>query len=71
MFDIRIIERLDPRGNAYFWIGSDFKESEQLDSDVYALKQGFVSVTPLTLDSTAVTKEDTLQRWLDVLAPSK
>jgi 5'-nucleotidase len=71
VFDIRIIERLDPRGNAYFWIGSDFKDSEQLDSDVYALKKGFVSVTPLTLDSTAKTKADTLERWLDVLAPAK
>jgi 5'-nucleotidase len=71
VFDIRIIERLDPRGNAYFWIGSDFKDSEQLDSDVYALKKGFVSVTPLTLDSTAATKADTLQRWLNFLAPSK
>lgn len=71
VFDIRIIERIDPRGNAYFWIGSDFKDSEQFDTDVYALKKGFVSVTPITLDSTAVTEEDKLQRWLNVPAASK
>lgn len=64
VFDIRIIERLDPRGNAYFWVGSDLKKSQQTDSDVYALNNGFVSVTPLTLDSTAVAERDTLQKWL-------
>jgi len=64
VFDIRIIERLDPRGNAYFWIGSDFKSSQQPDTDVYALNNGFVSVTPLTLDNTAATDERLLQEWL-------
>lgn len=64
VFDIRIIERLDPRGNAYFWIGSDFKNSQQPDTDVYALNNGFVSVTPLTLDNTAATDERSLQEWL-------
>ncbi len=67
VFDIRIIERLDPRGNAYFWIGSDLKKSQQTDSDVYALNNGFVSVTPLTLDSTAITEENTLKTWLTAL----
>jgi len=67
VFDIRIIERLDPRGNAYFWIGSDLKKSQQTDSDVYALDKGFVSVTPLTLDSTAVAEGDTLKKWLKPL----
>jgi len=67
VFDIRLIERLDPRGNAYFWIGSDFKKSQQADSDVYALNNGFVSVTPLTLDSTAIAGEGTLQKWLKAL----
>ena len=64
VFDIRIIERLDPRGNAYFWIGSDFKNSQQPGTDVYALNNGFVSVTPLTLDNTAATDERSLQEWL-------
>ena len=67
VFDIRIIERLDPRGNVYFWIGSDLRKSKQTDSDVYALNNGFVSVTPLTLDSTAVAERDTLQKWLKSL----
>jgi 5'-nucleotidase len=67
VFDIRIIERLDPRGNAYFWIGSDLKKSQQTDSDVYALNNGFVSVTPLTLDNTAVADQNNLQKWLKAL----
>ena len=64
VFDIRIIERLDPRGNAYFWIGSDFKNSQQPDTDVYALNNGFVSVTPLTLDNTAARDKRSLEEWL-------
>jgi 5'-nucleotidase len=67
VFDIRIIERLDPRGNAYFWIGSDLKKSQETDSDVYALNKGFVSITPLTLDSTAAAEENTLEKWLKAL----
>ncbi len=67
VFDIRIIERLDPRGNAYFWIGSDFLKSETPGTDVYALNSGRISVTPLTLDNTARSSETTVSKWLDAL----
>lgn len=67
IFDFRTIERLDPLGNAYFWLGIDLKKSKRTDSDVYALYNGFVSVTPLTLDNTAVAQENTLQKWLETL----
>ncbi len=67
VFDIRIIERLDPRGNAYFWIGSDFKQSETPGTDMYALNNGYISVTPLTLDNTVRSSETTLHEWLHTL----
>ena len=67
VFDIRLIERLDPRGNAYFWIGSDLQKRQQPESDVYAVNNGFISVTPLTLDNTAAVQESTLQKWLKAL----
>jgi len=67
VFDIRIIERLDPRGNAYFWIGSDFKTSQTLDTDVYALDHGHISVTPLKLDNTVADGEKILGPWLKSL----
>ena len=68
VFDIRIIERFDPRGNAYFWIGSDFKQSETPGTDVYALNNGRISVTPLTLDNTARSSETLLNKWLHALS---
>ncbi len=67
VFDIRIIERVDPRGNAYFWIGSDFKQSETPGTDAHALNSGRISVTPLTLDNTAPSSGITLSKWLHAL----
>ncbi|MGZ4906284.1 MAG: 5'/3'-nucleotidase SurE [Halobacteriota archaeon] len=63
VFDIRIIERLDPRGNAYFWIGSDFKQSGTPGTDMSALNSGHISVTPLTLDNTARASEMDMSTW--------
>ncbi|MCB9786536.1 MAG: 5'/3'-nucleotidase SurE [Deltaproteobacteria bacterium] len=50
----RIIYRDDPRGVPYFWIGGDFPEMQDVDgTDCNAVRDGYVSVTPLGLDSTA------------------
>jgi 5'-nucleotidase len=64
VFDIRILERFDPRGYAYFWIDSDFLTNHDTDTDVYALKQGFVSVTPISIDNTADVDREELMKWL-------
>jgi len=46
--------RQDPRGRAYYWIEEGENEWEPHDrSDYQAVKDGFVSVTPLQLDLTA------------------
>lgn len=48
-----VIERLDPRGKKYFWIGGDppvWHHGE--GTDFQAVEQGFVSITPLHLDLT-------------------
>ena len=46
--------RIDPRGNKYYWIGLDKTERRKLvkGTDVWALANGFVSVTPLHLNLT-------------------
>lgn len=71
VFNIRILERFDPRGRAYFWIDSDFFTNNDRDTDVYdgdtdvyALKQGFVSVTPISIDNTADVDREELMKWL-------
>jgi 5'-nucleotidase len=48
-----VIERLDPRGRKYYWIGGEppvWDRDEGTDFD--AVSSGFVSITPLHLDLT-------------------
>ena len=48
-----IIERIDPRGGTYYWIGYQPQESEIDEaSDIAAVRSGHISVTPLHLDLT-------------------
>lgn len=43
-------ERVTPNGKTYFWIGGSVKELPQTkDSDVLAVKEGYVSITPLNI----------------------
>jgi 5'-nucleotidase len=46
-------KRLDPWGRAYYWIGGDEPVDEHEEgTDVTAVAQGYVSVTPVQLDLT-------------------
>ena len=48
-----VLERVDPMGRQYFWMGaaaSDWEEDPR--ADYAALQAGFVSITPLRLDLT-------------------
>jgi 5'-nucleotidase len=48
-----VIERTDPRGGAYYWIGySPGEHQVDEESDLYAVRNGYISVTPLHLDLT-------------------
>ena len=48
-----IVEKIDPRGRKYYWIGGDELRFLNIkDSDLVAVNQGFVSVTPIKLDLT-------------------
>ena len=45
--------RIDPRNRAYYWLRGAFQTPEtHADSDVLALSEGYVSVTPLRYDLT-------------------
>jgi 5'/3'-nucleotidase len=49
-----VAERLDPKGRAYYWIEEGQNEWEPHDrSDYQAVRDGYVSVTPLQPDLTA------------------
>ncbi|HNS32775.1 MAG TPA: 5'/3'-nucleotidase SurE [bacterium] len=52
-FEEEYEERQDPRGNSYFWLKGFFREAgSEKGSDVDALKNRYVSVTPLNLNLT-------------------
>jgi len=48
-----IVERIDPRGRKYYWIGGDDLGFTQEDgTDCVAVQEGYISVTPLQVDLT-------------------
>jgi 5'-nucleotidase len=52
-YDNLFEERQDPRGNTYYWLGGGvLMEEQHVDSDVYAVENGYVSITPIHLDLT-------------------
>jgi 5'-nucleotidase len=60
-----IIERADPRGKPYYWIGGMLPEVVAAPgTDGEAIKLGFTSVTPLGLDVTHHASRETLAKHL-------
>ncbi len=60
----RLDKRLDPRGRPYYWIGGDSPTGiPEEDTDVGALSEGYVTITPLHLDMTAYPALQQLNRW--------
>jgi len=56
--------REDPRGLPYYWIGGDIPTGiPENGTDIGALSDGFVSVTPLHLDLTAYTAIPWITNW--------
>ncbi len=51
----RFDERRDPYGNHYYWLTGEFVnfEPEALDTDEWALANGYISVVPTQIDLTA------------------
>lgn len=59
-----VVEKLDPRGRKYYWIGGGEIGFEALPgSDFAALQDGFISVTPLHLDLTNYRSFEQLSAW--------
>jgi 5'-nucleotidase len=48
-----IVEKADPRGRKYYWIGSDeFEFVKEEGTDFAAVAEGLISITPIHLDLT-------------------
>ena len=59
-----IEEKIDPRGMKYYWIGRKDENYEEDDaSDLEAISQGFISITPLRIDRTHHSSFEELLQW--------
>jgi len=60
-----VIEKIDPRGKNYYWIGEQTPiwEKKADDTDFAAIQKGFVSITPLHLDMTDYRAMERIKRW--------
>jgi len=59
-----IVEKRDPRGRKYYWIGGDHLSSEEVPgSDLEAVEENHVSITPIHLDLTNYSALRALRKW--------
>jgi len=58
-------KRLDPQGRAYFWLTGNFEnhEPDALDTDEWALNNGYISIVPTKIDLTAYEAMDAINAW--------
>ena len=59
-----IVEKIDPRGKKYYWIGRDQFDFENISgSDCNALLANYISITPIKVNITDHEFLDTLRKW--------
>ena len=59
-----LVRRVDPRGRPYYWIGGPEPTGvEKEGTDIWAIANGYISVTPLRLDLTDHNLLETVQEW--------
>ena len=57
------MERLDPHGKKYYWLTGEFKNFDKSrETDVWALKNNYVSVVPVQFDLTNYTLKAQLEK---------
>lgn len=65
LYKTRIDTRFDPRGRKYYWIDGIEERSAEKGTDLNALREGFVSITPISLDMTSQIDFSLLERWFN------
>jgi len=61
----------DPRGRRYYWLHEQhLVEGIEPDTDIAAIREGAVSITPLVLDHTHVPSLNHLSHWAKLLEES-
>ena len=58
------VQELDPRGRKIYWIGPAGPEADAGEgTDFHAIKNGFVSITPMQVDMTKHVAIKSLEKW--------
>jgi 5'-nucleotidase len=58
--------RLDPRGQTYYWLaGEPIVETDDIDTDIAVVKNGYVSITPVLVDLTHHQAINDIRSWED------
>ncbi|MBY6063172.1 5'/3'-nucleotidase SurE [Pseudidiomarina sediminum] len=61
-----MVEATDPFGKKIYWYGPvGGHQDDAEDTDFHAVREGYVSITPISLDMTAKVHQDTLANWLN------
>jgi 5'-nucleotidase len=56
---------MDPRGRPIYWVGAAGPEQDAgPGTDFHAIREGYVSLTPLQIDLTRYDRIDQLADWL-------
>ena len=59
-----LVSRVDPRGRPYYWIGGEPPGGvPEYGTDIWAVADGYISITPVHLDMTAYHFHEELRRW--------
>jgi 5'-nucleotidase len=60
----KVAERVDPKSRVFYWLKQGFNRSEKESiSDIEALRDSYISVTPLHFDFTAYEALEEVQSW--------
>ena len=60
----KFIKRVDPRGRDYYWMDGDYNGGPQdEDSDYGAVKNNYISITPIHYDRTNYKVLDYFKKW--------
>ena len=58
------VQDTDPRGRRIYWIGAAGPEADAGEgTDFHAVKNGYVSITPMQVDMTKHSEIDSLKQW--------
>jgi 5'-nucleotidase len=64
VFQDAVVEKVDPRGKKYYWIGGGDRGFQEIDgTDFHAVANSYISITPLCVDLTNSAAVEELEQW--------